>query len=70
MAFQDIEREMQLDLSRQLEQLNKEMDEQLMADLQVSQWIVFACEFQGCNDCGYFLISMNDKRAGEIQARN
>lgn len=33
-ALEDIEREMQLDLTRQLEQLNKEMDEQLMADLQ------------------------------------
>ncbi|XP_015775693.1 PREDICTED: trichohyalin-like [Acropora digitifera] len=33
-ALEDIEREMQLDLTRQLEQLNKEMDEQLMVDLQ------------------------------------
>ena len=52
MVFQDIEREMQLDLTRQLEQLNKEMDEQLMVDLQVRQWTPFACEFKGCVDCG------------------
>lgn len=32
---QDLEREMQLDLARQLEEINKEMDEQLLADLQV-----------------------------------
>jgi len=32
---QDMEREMQMDLARQLEQLNKEMDEQLLVDLQV-----------------------------------
>lgn len=32
---QDLEREMQLDLAHQLEQLNKEMDEMLMVDLQV-----------------------------------
>lgn len=32
---QDLEREMQLDLVRQLEEINKEMDEQLLADLQV-----------------------------------
>ena len=51
MVFQDIEREMQLDLTRQLEQLNKEMDEQLMADLQVRQWIKFACVFKGCVEC-------------------
>lgn len=30
-----MEREMQMDLARQLEQLNREMDEQLLADLQV-----------------------------------
>ena len=36
---QDLEREMQLDLARQLEEINKEMDEQLLADLQV--WWLF-----------------------------
>lgn len=30
-----MEREMQMDLARQLEQLNREMDEQLLTDLQV-----------------------------------
>ena len=30
-----MEREMQMDLARQMEQLNKEMDEQLLVDLQV-----------------------------------
>ena len=37
---QDLEREMQLDLARQLEEINKEMDEQLLADLQV-WWLFF-----------------------------
>lgn len=32
--MEDLEREMQLDLARQLEEINKEMDEQLLADLQ------------------------------------
>ena len=35
---------MQMDLARQLEELNKEMNEQLMADLQVQHFII-TCAF-------------------------
>lgn len=41
-----MEREMQMDLTRQLEELNKEMDELLMTDLQVRS-VTFIYSF--CN---------------------
>ena len=38
-----MESEMQLDLARQLEQLNKEMEEQLLTDLQVRSALILFC---------------------------